>query len=83
MEFTITPDHELKIIRYKHSGTLKRNDIGKAWEELLIMKEFTRDRYNLLSDYSEAIFDMPMDEAYEIVEILRSMGSVLKGKNKR
>lgn len=80
MNYNITPDHELKIIRYTHSGNIKKEDIGQAWDILLHMEEFTRKGYNLLSDYRNAVFDMEMDEIYEIVDILESMGPVLYDK---
>lgn len=80
MNYNITPDHELKIIRYTHSGKVKKDDIGQAWNELLHMKEFIREGYNLLSDYRHAVFDMDIDEIYDIVDILDAMGTVLHGK---
>lgn len=80
MNYTITPDHELKIIRYTHSGKINKEDIGKAWEDLLNMAEFTHGSYNLLSDYRNATFNMDIDEVYEIVDILEGMGPILHGK---
>lgn len=80
MKYTISLDHTNKIIRYKHAGKLKMQDIGMVWDDFLKMEEFTQGGYNLLSDYREAVFDMDMDEVYEIVHILDSMGSLLDGK---
>jgi len=80
MNFSIEPDHHLKIIRYKHSGHIKEQDLGMAWEKLLQMKEFVQEGYNLLSDYRDAIFDMKIDEVYEIVDTLEKMGPILDGK---
>lgn len=80
MKYTIIIDHENKIIRYKHVGKLKMEDIGKAWEDFLKLEEFTQGGYNLLSDYNEAIFEMDMETVDEIVKTLDSMGSILHGK---
>jgi hypothetical protein len=80
MEYTFSLDHKNKIIRYKHSGKLKMEDLGKAWDDFLKIEEFTLGGYNLLSDYTEAIFDMGVEAVDEIVKILDSMGPVLHGK---
>lgn len=80
VNYSISLDHDNKIIRYKHVGKLKMQDIGQAWDDFLKIEEFTQGGYNLLSDYSKAIFDMDMDQVYEIVNILDSMGPILHGK---
>lgn len=80
MNYSISPDSDLKIIRYKHTGKLKQEDIGKAWEEFLQMDEFVHQGYHLFSDYRDAIFDMDMEEVYQIVDKLKAMGQVLDGK---
>ncbi len=80
MSFTISLDHDNKLVRYRHSGNLKMEDIGMAWDNFLNMKEFVHEKYNLLSDYRDAVFDMDIDEAYKIISILDSMGSTLDDK---
>lgn len=80
MKYAISLDHDNKIIRYKHVGKLKMQDIGMAWDDFLKMEEFTQGGYHLFSDYREAVFDMEMDEVHDIVNILDSMGPVLNGK---
>jgi len=79
-EFTIEADHDLKIIRYRHTGKLSYEDIGEAWMELLSMREFTALKYNLLSDYSKAVFNMELSEANAIVDFLKNVGPVVRGK---
>lgn len=78
--FSIEPDHDLKIIRYIHSGRLTYDDIGQAWAQLLSMPEFTAMKYNLLSDYRKAIFDMELEEADKIVEFMKTIEPVVRGK---
>lgn len=78
--FSIEADHELKIIRYKHSGILDYDEIGKAWQQFLSMKEFTEQGYHLLSDYREAVFDMHLDEADRIVDFMRGIRPIVDGK---
>lgn len=80
MNYSITPDPQLNIIRYTHSGHVSKEDIGQVWDKLLKMKEFIHDGFNLLSDYRDAVFDMDIEEIYEIVDILEEMGPVLHGK---
>jgi len=78
--FSIEADHDLKIIRYRHSGRLTYDEIGQAWMQLLSMKEFTEMKYNLLSDYRDAIFDMELEEADRIVDFMRTIEPVVRGK---
>lgn len=80
MNYSIKVDHELKIIRYKHSGKLSFTDIGEAWGEFLSLKEFTEGKYNLLSDYREAIFDMKVEQIDDIIEFMRGIKQIVRGK---
>jgi hypothetical protein len=78
--FTIRTDHELKIVRYTHSGDITKTDIGEAWDEFMRMEEFTHQKYNLLSDYRDGRFNIPLEEVDEIVNILYALKEILSGK---
>ena len=80
MNFTISIDHEKKIVCYKHTGKIKIQNLGMAWDQILQLEEFTSKKYNLLSDYRQATFDMEIDQVQEIIDILQEMGPVLHGK---
>ncbi len=80
MSYSIKVDHQNKLIRYRHSGQIKIEDIGKAWDEFLKLKEFTEQGYNLLSDYRDGVFDMKIETVYEIVQILVPLKPILSGK---
>nr|WP_319510407.1 hypothetical protein [uncultured Draconibacterium sp.] len=81
MNFTLRCEPDQKIIFYKHWGNLKTEDIGYVWEnKFLKMPEFTELGYNLFSDYSEAIFDMSVKDVDFIIEFMRHLIPILKGK---
>ncbi len=80
MNYKISVDYDLQIVRYKHSGLIKAADVGQAWQELLLIPEFSHNKYNLLSDYRNSKFDMSMEEMRGIIEYLRNLDHVLRGK---
>ena len=80
MNFTIKTDHKNKLIRYCHTGLIKREEIGKAWDELLKLKEFTEKKYNLLSDYRKSKFIGGIEDVDIIIDILFSIKEILKSK---
>ncbi|SMO67129.1 SpoIIAA-like [Saccharicrinis carchari] len=80
MKFSISVDHDLRIVRYTHSGLITKEDIGEAWAELLTMKEFTQLNYNLLSDYRKGKFEIPLDALPEIIEFLHTVKHVVQAK---
>lgn len=81
MTYSIHVDHKNKIIRYKHSGLIKPEEIGYIWEnEFLKMNEFTSLKYNLLSDYSDAIFDIPLEFLPELMEFMKKVKPIVEGK---
>jgi hypothetical protein len=81
MKYTIDIDHELKIIRYAHSGIIQAEEIAYVWEnEFLKMKEFTELKYNLYSDYSKAKFDIPVEFLPELMEFMESIKPIITGK---
>lgn len=80
MNYTINTDHENKLIHYKHTSDITKEDIGLAWQELLQMKEFTQMKYNLVSDYTEARFLMKEKEVNEITMFLSTLKPILNGK---
>lgn len=80
MSCTITPDHDKKIIRYRHSGLIKDEDIHAVWMTLLTMPEFTAMGYNLLSDYRDSRLDIAINKVDTIVEFMMSIKPVIEGK---
>lgn len=80
MSFTLHIDSTNKIIHYKHSGSLNYDAIGEAWSELLKLKEFTQQQFNLLSDYSDATFAMQLNETQNIVNFLSQLKPILNQK---
>lgn len=80
MSYSIKIDHENKYIHYAHSGIIKRKEIGEAWKELLDLTEFSKGKYNLLSDYRNGFFDFNINEIAPIEEFLKANKEVLNGK---
>lgn len=79
-KYTIEIDHELKIIRYKHSGEIIGADIGEAWKEFLNMREFVELKYNLLSDYRNAKFNENFAFANWVVNFMINIKDIVAGK---
>ncbi len=80
MKYSISIDHDNRIIRYKHSGSISKQDIGEAWTEFLGMEEFTHKKYNLLSDYSDGKFEISISELDEIIDFLSDLKNIINGK---
>lgn len=80
MKYSIEIDHKLKLIRYKQSGEIKAEEIGLAWNDFLKMPEFTQFKYNLLSDYSGGKFDIPSKKLEEIVDFMKNIEGIVRGK---
>ncbi len=56
-------------------------DIGFVWEnEFLKMVEFTHLGYNLLSDYSDAKFNISTAFLPELMEFMKAIENIVKGK---
>jgi hypothetical protein len=80
MKYSISIDHKLRIIRYKHTGIIQAAEIEEAWQEFLTMKEFTELKYNLLSDYRNSVFDIPIKFADVIIEFMNAIKHIVNGK---
>jgi SpoIIAA-like len=80
MNYEITIDYKSKIIRYKHSGIINASDIEQAWRELLNIKEFTQDKYNLLSDYRDGKIEIPVTSLPDIITFMQAIKEIVKGK---
>ncbi|MCL3781936.1 hypothetical protein EMN47_16240 [Prolixibacteraceae bacterium JC049] len=80
MSYTLELNHHKKFIAYKHCGNITRDDIGEAWEEMLKMPEFTQEKYNLFSDYSEGVFIGTPKDVKLVSDILFELKDMLKGK---
>lgn len=78
--YTISIDHDLKLIRYRHTGIINAEEIEAAWFEFLSIKEFTEQKYNLLSNYLGSKFDFPIHSADEIVKFMQNIQHIVKGK---
>ncbi|MDA3821820.1 MAG: hypothetical protein PF450_04295 [Bacteroidales bacterium] len=79
-QYSIKIDHANKLIRYKHLGPIKKEDIGLAWEEFMGIEEFTTGNYNLLSDYSEGVFIASIKDVDLICDLLTPLKIILDGK---
>lgn len=80
MKYSITIDDKLKIIKYKHRGTLKAEEIGEVWDKFLGMKEFTELKYNLFSDYRKAKFDIGIEFLPVLMEFMLKIKDIVKDK---
>lgn len=77
MDYEINIKHDLKLIQYKHCGFIDKDEIGKAWQEFLSLKEFTELKYNLFSDYTEAKFVLDIEDVHLITGFLFSIKDIL------
>lgn len=80
MAYKISVDHKTKLIHYQHDGVIDKEQIGLAWNDFLQMKEFTKQKYNILSDYSGAKFNMSFKDVDLITNFLYSLKGILEGK---
>ena len=78
--FTVSIDHQRKVVFYRHHGVIKMDDIGLAWEEFLKMEEFVCGKYNLLSDYSQGVYDFNIKDIDLIVGFLQNLQGVICNK---
>ncbi len=79
-EYSISIDHNLKLIRYRHSGVIYAEDIEKAWFEFLAVEEFTVSKYNLFSDYRGGKFEIPVEFLPEIMVFMQKIENIVRGK---
>jgi len=80
MKYTISVDHELKLIKYNHSGIILAEDIEEAWKQFLSIHEFTHLKYNLLSDYRNGKFHIALDAIPAIIDFMRAIETIVRGK---
>ncbi len=80
MNYSITIDHKHRLILYRHTGIIEKEEIGKAWEEILSKNEFTHQKYNLLSDYRNSRFNLEVADVDLICDFLYSITDKLKDK---
>jgi hypothetical protein len=80
MAHLITVDHKEKIIRYTDSGIITVDVIGKAWEDLLTLNEFTHLKYNLFTDYRGGKSKIAVQEVDFICDQLAILKDMLKDK---
>lgn len=80
MGYKLTVLDALKIIEYRHTGKITRDEMGNAWLELLKLKEFTELQYNLLADLTEGTMAFTIEEMEPIEEFLLSIRDVLDEK---
>ena len=79
-KYSIEIDHKNRFILVKYLGEIKVADIGESWDELLKLVEFTAQKYNLFSDYSEAVLAGVGKDVDRICDILYHLKDILKGK---
>ncbi len=80
MKYSISIDHELKIVRYRQSELINVEDICEAWNELLTFQEFTVLKYNLLSDFRNGKFQIKIGYLSEAINFLESIETIVRGK---
>ena len=80
MPCTTEIDHKLKIVRNTYTGNITKEDLANVWRHLLSLKEFTELKYNLLSDYRNSNFDIPLKEEDGMVQFLITVKEILNGK---
>lgn len=80
MKYSITVDKKSKIIYYRHTGIIKKEDLGMAWEEFLKMKEFAELGYNLCSDYRNSTFSVQVNDINEVCDLMVSFKPFIEGK---
>lgn len=80
MKYSINIDHELRLIRYTHSGLIYVEDIGEAWKEFLSLQEFTDLKYNLLSDFRGGKFQIADTFVTEITNYMQRIETIVKSK---
>lgn len=79
-EFNFSLDVSNRIIVYRHKGLLQIDEIGRAWKNLIDIKEFHSSDFNLLSDYSEAEFAFDSGSTEIAWEFLYSIRHILENK---
>jgi hypothetical protein len=80
MNYSITINHELKLIRYTHHGEITLEEIGTAWVDLLGLIEFNSLKYDLLTDYRDSISKLEVNDIHLICDFLLSIKDILKDK---
>lgn len=80
MNYKIELDHDLKFVRYTHTGIMTLEEIGDAWREMLGMEEFTQGGYHILTDYRGGIYDFSIERLENIDDFLYKIKDVLDGK---
>lgn len=73
-------NQELKLVIHKYRGDVTPNHLKNAWHTFLHLKSFTSDGYNLLSDYSEAKFNLELHELDVARPFLKRHRYFLQGK---
>jgi len=80
MKYSISIDHKLQLIRYRHSGLIYAEDIEEAWSEFLALREFTTLNYNLLSDYRGGKFKIATSHIPEIIVFMKKIEDIVRDK---
>lgn len=80
VQYSIAIDHDLRIIRYKHSGDIHAEEIEDAWKEFLKIEEFAQNDFNLLSDYRNGRFKIPISHLPEMMKFMRNIEPVVRGR---
>jgi hypothetical protein len=75
--YKIEIDHQLKIIRYTHSGFIQRSEMGLAWQEIMGISEFTSSDYHLLTDFRGADFRFTKIDRDVVWKFLESIKPIL------
>lgn len=80
MNYTLEIIHHQRYIKYTHQGLISIAEIGKAWDDLLQLPEFTLHNYNLLTDYRNGVPDFSIKDIDLIISNLSKIKDIIDGK---
>lgn len=80
MGYSISIDHVLKLIRYKHEGNIELSEIGDAWREIIQLSEFHQLKYNIFADYRKSKFNFSVKDFKIIREFVQRIKHDLDGR---
>lgn len=78
--FSIELIHDLKLVKYIHSGLITADDIEAAWAEIIKIKEFTDLDYNLLTDYRMGKTSIKTSGKKRALDFMKGLEKIVRGK---
>ena len=80
MNYSITINHELNLIRYTHHGEISLKEIEIAWVDLLGLIEFSELKYDLLTYYRDTLSKIEVNNIHLKCDFLLTIKDILKDK---